>query len=448
MNDGESDRDRDPAEELREMIQRMLSGDGEMDFGALANAAGVSGADSQSIAGLMQHLQSALSNPSDEIDWSAGMKQAERVISQNPGAVSSDERDATKQAANLAALWLDEQTEVGSIGEMELLSRQQWAQATMPVWQEIAAPVATSIADALTQAMGEATPESESEMIAGAGRLLRNVGGTLFAVQLGQVVGQLAGEVLAGGDVGFPLLDDRAAVIPANLPKLTDGLEVPVDQVRIWLALREFAHARLFQHAKWLRLQVLSGIRSYAEGIHVDVRAIEDLASEVDPSNPEQLQELLRNGSLIPPRSEEQEQALASLETTLALVEGWVDCVTASAASRLPSAQSIAEAIRRRRATGGPAEKAFSTLVGLELRPRRLREASEFWQKVTDAVGSEKRDSLWAHFDLVPTADDIDDPSRIIASLKGERVEPDEMDIALAQLFDEEEGDGPVDKSE
>ena len=273
MNDGESDRDRDPAEELREMIQRMLSGDGEMDFSALANAAGVSGADSQSIAGLMQHLQSALSNPSDEIDWSAGMKQAERVISQNPGSVSSDERDATKQAANLAALWLDEQTEVGSIGEMELLSRQQWAQATMPVWQEIAAPVATSIADALTQAMGEATPESESEMIAGAGRLLRNVGGTLFAVQLGQVVGQLAGEVLAGGDVGFPLLDDRAAVIPANLPKLTDGLEVPVDQVRIWLALREFAHARLFQHAKWLRLQVLSGIRSYAEGIHVDVRA-------------------------------------------------------------------------------------------------------------------------------------------------------------------------------
>lgn len=447
MTDGERDRDKDPAEELREMIHRMLSGDGEMDFGALANAAGVSGADSQNIAGLIQHLQSALSNPTDQIDWSAGVKQAGRVISSNPGSVTSDERDAVRQAGNLAALWLDEQTQLGSLQDLEMLSRQQWAEATMPVWQEISEPVATSIASALTEAMGEVTPESESEMIAGAGRLLRSVGGTLFAVQLGQVVGQLAGEVLAGGDIGFPLLDDRAAILPANISKLSDGLEVPEDQVRIWLALREFAHARLFQHAKWLRLQVLSGIRDYAEGIHVDVRAIEDLASEVDPSNPEQLQELLKNGSLIPPRSQEQTEALESLETTLALVEGWVDCVTASAASRLPSAASIAEAVRRRRATGGPAEKAFSTLVGLELRPRRLREASAFWQAVTDAVGSEKRDSLWSSFDLVPTAADIADPSRIIASLRGERVEPDEMDIALEQFFKEEEGDGPVDNS-
>lgn len=448
MNDRDSDRDKDPADELREMIQRMLSGQGDLDFNALASAAGVSGADSQNISGLMQHLQSALSNPSDEIDWSAGLKQAVRVISRDPGSVSHEARESTQKAAELAALWLDEQTGLGSIGTIDMLSRQQWAEATMPLWQEMSEPVAASIANALTQAMGEVTPESESEMIAGASRLLRNVGGTLFAVQLGQVVGQLAGEVLAGGDIGFPLLDDRAALLPANIPGLADGLEVPDDQVRIWLSLRELAHARLFQHAKWLRLQVLSGIRSYAEGIHVDVRALEDLATEVDPTNPEQLQEMLRNGSLIPPRTREQEEALESLETTLALVEGWVDCVTQAAATRLPSGQAIAEAVRRRRATGGPAEKAFSTLVGLELRPRRLREASAFWQQVTDAVGPDKRDSLWSHFDLVPTAADIDDPSRIIASLRGERVEPDEMDIALEQLFAQEEGDGPVDNSD
>ena len=447
MNDRDNDRDKDPAEELREMIQRMLSGQGDLDFSALADAAGVSGADSQNIAGLMQHLQSALSNPSDEIDWSAGLKQAIRVISRDPGSVSQEARESTLKAAELAALWLDEQTELGSLGNIDLLSRQQWAEATMPLWQEMSEPVAASIANALTQAMGEVTPDSESEMIAGAGRLLRNVGGTLFAVQLGQVVGQLAGEVLAGGDIGFPLLDDRAALLPANVPGLADGLEVPDDQVRIWLSLRELAHARLFQHAKWLRLQVLSGIRGYAEGIHVDVRSLEELATEVDPTNPEQLQEMLRNGSLIPPRTQEQEEALESLETTLALVEGWVDCVTQAAAARLPSAQAIAEAVRRRRATGGPAEKAFSTLVGLELRPRRLREASQFWQRVTDAVGPELRDSLWSHFDLVPTAADIDDPSRIIASLKGERVEPDEMDIALEQFFAEQEGDDPVDNS-
>ncbi|HIY66423.1 MAG TPA: zinc-dependent metalloprotease [Candidatus Agrococcus pullicola] len=440
--------EKDPAEELREMIQRMLGGEGELDLQSLANAAGMQGGNADAFAGLMQHLQSALSNPSEEIDWSAGVKQAQRVVQQNPGSVSAEDREATQQAAHLAALWLDEQTQLGTVDRIEHLSRQQWAEATFPVWQEMSEPVAASIAKALTDAMSEMTPESEADMVQGAGRLLRSVGGTLFAVQLGQVVGQLAGEVLSGGDIGFPLLDDRAAVITANLPQLTDGLEVPDDQTRIWLALRELAHARLFHHAKWLRLEVMSEVRSYAEGIHVDVRALDDLAMQVDPSNPEQIQELLRNGSLIPPRTREQEEALASLETTLALIEGWVDCVTQQAAARLPKQAAIAEAVRRRRATGGPAEKALSTLVGLEIRPRRLREASEFWQRITAEVGAEKRDSLWESFDLVPTAEDIDDPSRIIAQLKGESTDLDEIDIALRQLFDEEAGDAAEESHE
>lgn len=434
--------EKDPADELREMIQRMLGGEGELDLQSLAQAAGMQGGNADAFAGLMQHLQSALTNPSEDIDWSAGVKQAQRVVQQNPGSVSAEDREATQEAARLAALWLDEQTQLGTVDRLEHLSRQQWAEATFPVWQEMSEPVAASIAKALTDAMSEMTPESEAEMVQGAGRLLRSVGGTLFAVQLGQVVGQLAGEVLSGGDIGFPLLDDRAAVITANLPQLTDGLEVPDDQIRIWLALRELAHARLFHHAKWLRLEVMSEIRSYAEGIHVDVRALDDLAMQVDPSNPQQIQELLRNGSLIPPRTKEQEDALASLETTLALIEGWVDCVTQQAAARLPKQAAIAEAVRRRRATGGPAEKALSTLVGLEIRPRRLREASEFWQRVTSEVGTEKRDSLWESFDLVPTAEDIDDPARIIAQLKGEAADLDEIDIALRQLFDEEADGG------
>lgn len=431
--------EQDPAEELREMIQRMLGGEGEIDLESLAQAAGVQGGNADALAGMLQHLQSALANPSDDIDWSSGVKQAGRVIQQNPGSVSAEDREATLQAAHLAALWLDEQTQLGLNVRLEHLSRQQWADATFPVWQEIAEPVAGSIAKALTDAMSEMTPESEADMVMGAGKLLRSVGGTLFAVQLGQVVGQLAGEVLAGGDIGFPLLDDKAAIVTANVPQLSEGLEVPEDQIRIWLAIREFAHARLFHHAKWLRLEVMSEIRSYAEGIHVDVRALDDLAMQIDPSNPEQIQELMKNGSLIPPRSREQEEALASLETTLALIEGWVDCVTQQAAVRLPKQAAIAEAVRRRRATGGPAEKALSTLVGLEIRPRRLREASEFWQRITSEVGAEARDSLWASFDLVPTAADIDDPSRIIAQLKGESEELDELDIALRQFFDEEE---------
>ena len=43
------------------------------------------------------------------------------------------------------------------------------------------------------------------------------------------------------------------------------------------------------------------------------------------------------------------------------------------------TARRSGEAVRRRRAAGGPAEQTFAALVGLELRPRRLRDAANLW---------------------------------------------------------------------
>lgn len=427
--------DRRPEDELREMLQRFLSGEGPIDPSRLAGAAGMP-SDPAQLQALMAQLQAALSRSEDGIDWSAAKRQAAAVVQRDPGSVTSAERDAVQQAADLAAMWLGETTRIGAATDVTMLSRQQWVDATIPVWQEMSDPVANSIANALTRAMQEHAPEEAQEMLAGAERILRNVGGTMFAMQLGNVVGQLAGETVAGGDFGFPLLEGTAALLPVNLREAASGLEIPEDQVRIWMAARELAHARLFQHARWLRLHVLSSVREYAEGIRIDIDRLEELAESFDPTNPEELREALSSGALIPPKTPEQLEALARLETTIALIEGWVDAVTEAATARLPKREAIAESVRRRRATGGPAEKAFGTLVGLEIRPRRLREAAAFWRTVTDAVGPEVRDTLWDQPDLMPGSDDIDDPSRVIARLQGVG-ELDEMDLALQELLDD-----------
>jgi putative hydrolase len=277
---------------------------------------------------------------------------------------------------------------------------------------------------------------------------MRNVGGTLFAIQLGQVVGQLSSEVVSGGDIGIPLLgtrdsDQQAAMLPQNLAEFGSGLDIEQDQVQLYMAVRELAHARLFRHAKWLKLQLLTSITEFAQGIRIDTDRLEELAADFDPSNPEELREAMVSGALIPPKSDAQLAALARLETTLALIEGWVDVVTAQATRRLPKSAAIAETVRRRRAAGGPAESAFSTLVGLELRPRRLREAAAMWQKLTDDVGSEHRDSLWSHPDLVPTTQDIDDPVGLVMRLTGAEPERDDIDQAIEDLLNDTRDDRP-----
>lgn len=431
---------KEPDDEFRDMLREFLSGDSSIDPSQLAGAAGLPN-DPASIQKLLGQLQNALANPGGGINWDIAEQQARTLAGEGAHAVTPAERASLDQAFNVAALWLDQATAVpGLSGTPELIGRAEWARQTMPLWTQLAEPVALSISDALTRVLAEQAPEEMQGMLQNAGQLMRSIGGALFAMQLGQVVGQLSKEVVSGGDVGIPLLaDGTAALIPQNVAEFGAGLDIPEDQVQLYLAVRELAHASLFRHAKWLRLQLLTQITAFAAGITIDTERLESLAESFDPANPEELRDAMVSGALIPPKTEEQLEALARLETVLALVEGWVDVVTAGATRLLPRADAIAETVRRRRASGGPAESAFATLVGLELRPRRLREAAAMWQAVTDAVGQDARDGLWSHPDLLPQASDLDDPSALVARLSaaaaGDEPERDELDQAIEDLL-------------
>jgi putative hydrolase len=435
------DTPQNPEDEFRDMLRDFLSGNSGFDPEKLAGAAGLPN-DPEMMRQLMAQLQSALQSSSQGINWTAATDQAMTLARQSAVPTGDAQRHELDQALAIAALWLDEVTYVSELPlPPRLLSRAEWVRATMPVWTQLAEPVATSISDALTGVLTEQAPEEMAGMVQGASQLLRNVGGTLFAMQLGGAVAQLSTEVVSGGDIGIPLLDEqRAALLPQNLAEFGEGLDIPATEVQIYLAVRELAHARLFRHAKWLRLQLITSITEYARGISIDTSRLQELAETLDPTNVEELRQAMVSGSLIPPKTEQQEAALSRLETMLALIEGWVDVTTLAATGRLPRADAIAETVRRRRATGGPAESAFSALVGLELRPRRLREAAAMWQAVTDGVGAEQRDALWSHPDVLPTSADIDDPAALVARLHAGEPEPDEMDQALENLL---RGDDP-----
>lgn len=444
-----ADEDRSPEDEFQELIRQLFGGGaGDIDPEQLARLSGMN-IDPAMMQTVMRHLQGAFAGSSEGgISWDLAQRQALHIANQDGLGVTDGQRTDLDQAFALATLWLSEATTISELpAPPKTLTRGGWVEATLPVWQQLAEPVATSIADALTSALSEQAPDDMQGLVQGAGRLMRTVGGSLFASQLGQVVGNLSKEVVSGGDVGIPLMPDgEAAILPQNFADFGRDLEVPEDQLALYVATRELAHARLFRHARWLRLHVISQVTDFARGVHVDTDALEELASRFDPSEPEELRTALESGVLLPARSEAQNAALTRLENLLATIEGWVEVVTAEATSRLPSADRIAEAVRRRRAVGGPAERALGSLVGLELRPRRMREAAAMWRAVTDAVGPAARDALWDYPDLMPGADDIDDPaalvSRLEARARGEEPARDEFDDALAKLL---AGDGADD---
>ncbi len=347
------------------------------------------------------------------VNYDLAAQMATQQLAQTTSSLTDAQRTAVSESFKLAEMWLDPATEFpAGATEVAAWTATDWVKAGMPTWKRLCDPVARRISGAWVEGLPEEVRAQAGPMLG----MIGQMGGLAFGTPLGQGVAQRASVVLSSTEVGIPVGPDRvAALLPESIGTFTEGLDLPAGEVMLYLAAREAAHQRLFAHVGWLRERLLGTVEEYARGITVDTSRIEELARNIDPSNPASIQEAMSSGMFEPEDTPEQQAALARLETLLALIEGWVDAVVAEAlGERLPGAEAMRETMRRRRASGGPAEQAFSTIVGLELRPRRLRAAAELWQLLADERGSAGRDAVWAHPDLIPSADDLEDPAGFV----------------------------------
>jgi len=391
--------------------------------------------DPQQFADALRQFADMLSYRGGPVNWDLAKNVARHaIVAAGDPSVLDAQRSQVTEAIRLADLWLNEVTTFPSgVRKIEAWSRSEWLEATFPIWAKLCDPIAAKGVEAMSgmlttdpAQLGEGVPEELKQAfgafgggggLEGLAAMLRQIGGAMIGSQTGTAVGELAREVVGSADIGLPLgPEGTAALLPAGVAEFGRGLSVDAGEVRLFLALREAAHQRLFSHVPWLRAHLLGAVEQYASGITMDMSRLQQAIPEVDITNPDALRDALAGEGLFRPEdTPAQKAALSRLETALALVEGWVATVVAAVArERLTHADALAEAIRRRRATGGPAERTFATLVGLELRPRRLREAAAIWQGLTDARGIDGRDALWAHPDLLPAADDLENPDTFV----------------------------------
>ena len=405
---------------------------------------GFSPGDNNDMAAMFESMASALRNSSNpsSVNWDSARGAANEAV-KNAGDphISADANEQVEQSSSLADLWLNDVTMFPSSGlACQTLTRSEWISSTFDSWKTIVEPVADGVAGAMSGLMPTDLPEGQIEipeellsslppemadqikgMLSSADfkqiasqmmSLAKSMGATMFGTQFGQALGSMATEVLSSTDIGIPLTSPaRPALIAANVDAFINGLSLDAGQARLYVALREHALTRLFTAAPWVQSQLLAALGTYARGVHVDTARIEEVMQDIDPTNPNSLNELLGGHLFEAEQSPDQQQALNRLEVLLALIEGWVTVVvTQAVANRLPSAGALEETFRRRRASGGPAEKLFAGLVGLEIRPRRIREAVALWNHIGDTYGVDKRDNLWAHPDLLPTAYDLENP--------------------------------------
>jgi len=424
-----------------------LPNEGQPDFDALLKKFSEMGIDSGALAGaksFFESMQSGETATDQSLIKVANLREIARKIITAKGDLPIGNLDQEKlnQSLLLANTWLD--TEIlfpaSVMPSQSAWSKRDWLDESVTGWQQLIEPLALGMADALgnvitnastslpIEFMGssEQSPAQQEAMKLMLARILRGFMGTLIATQLGQGIGMLANSITGANDVAIPLLKSNSGshLIPQNINEWSEGLGIDQEQVAIYLSLREAAASRLFANSPWLQNYIKDLITAYGKGISIDVESItrqaeEAMASgEIDMNNPQAINLALNAGLFTPQQTPAQELALTRLEMTLALIEGWIDHVISQvAADRMPAFNALIENSRRRRATNAPMQQLFANLLGLEVSPRKMREASVFWSEVKNLRGADGRDKCWEDAAFLPMPDDLSNVKAFLDSV-------------------------------
>ena len=424
-----------------------LPNEGQPDFEALLKQFSEMGIDSDALAGaksFLENMGSAKTGSDQSLITVAALRDIAKEIISAKGdlPVGTADQERLGQSLAIANTWLDPEILFPSATAttQSAWAKREWLDESLTGWQQLIEPLAVGMADALANIISSSSsslpieftgeinqsPEQQDAMKAMLARLLRGFMGTLIATHLGRGIGLLANSITGANDVAIPLLkaDSGSHLIPQNVNEWAQGLGIDLEQVTIYLALREAAAARLFANTTWLNTYLRDAIISYGKGITIDVDSITRQAEEamssgeIDINNPESLNLALNAGLFTPQQTPAQELALTKLEMALALIEGWIDHVISEVASdRIPAFNALIENSRRRRATSSPMQQLFANLLGLEVSPRKMREASAFWGEVKKIRGSDGRDKCWEGPAFLPMPDDLSDVAAFLNSV-------------------------------
>ncbi|MDQ6938187.1 MAG: zinc-dependent metalloprotease, partial [Actinomycetota bacterium] len=261
---------------------------------------------------LFAELQKLFSWSGGPVNWDLARQVAISALSGGHAPVSAPDREAVLEAVRLADLWLDDVTEMPSgVTAVEAWNRVEWIERTLPVWSTLCDPVAEHVVSAMSAGLPEEIRAQAGPMAP----IMSQLGGMMFGSQVGQALGALAGEIVSATDIGLPLGPaGTAALVPDNIAAFGAGLGRPETEVRLYLALREAAHQRLFAQVPWLRQRLIDTVDGYARGIEIDPSSIERVMGEIDPSNPASIQSALSGGMFEPQETPAQQASLRRLE--------------------------------------------------------------------------------------------------------------------------------------
>ncbi len=230
--------------------------------------------------------------------------------------------------------------------------------------------------------------------------------------QIGFMLGFLGTRVLGQYDVALLSAEARPGrllFVEENIRGLARQLDVPLADMRTWIALHEATHAYEFEAHAWLRPYLrerlerqLAGFLEGAKAFRVGgLREVARAWGRPDGD--------LASAFLAP----EQRRALREMQVVMSLLEGFSDWVMDDVGTDLlPDVTTIRDRFEARRAAPRRGlDRIMARLTGLDLKLEQYRRGERFVSGIVAIAGEAALDRLWSGPEALPIEGELDDPA-------------------------------------
>lgn len=343
------------------------------------------------------------------VDWALAERAAAATAGDGPSAMAAAvDLEGAAERSRAAVIAYTGLRPVDPVPEAEWVSRREWALINLRSMRELIAAAEGRIGGSL-----------------GPGRVgaaLDAVGGRAVALQLGGLLGLASRRVL--GQYEMSLLGGaappRLIFVGQNLDAARQELGATSADLLEWVALHEVTHAVHFSSVPWLGPHLGGLARTLIEETPLSLEGSQLLGGARQAlSDPRGWVAELRGSDpvtlLAPPEARE---TIATVQATMALVEGYAEHVMDAAAGELgPRVGALRAGIERRRENRSPLARALGWLFGLEMKLRQYREGKRFADAVVADAGIAGLNRAWESREALPTIAEIGAPEGWISRI-------------------------------
>jgi coenzyme F420 biosynthesis associated uncharacterized protein len=189
---------------------------------------------------------------------------------------------------------------------------------------------------------------------------------------------------------------------------------------RLWVCLHEETHRVQFTAVPWMREHIHGEIARLVETVDVDPSRLAGLLGE----GVKRIGDLVRGEDEVSlldlVQTPEQKEVVDRITGVMSLLEGHADVVMDGVGpSVIPSVATIRRKFNQRRKGTSTLDRVLRRLLGLDAKMAQYRNGAAFVRAVTDQVGMDGFNAVWATPEHLPSKAEIGDPEAWVARVHG-----------------------------